>query len=334
MTQTSSGISNLLQGAPHRWLITGAAGFIGSHLAQQLLKHGQYVVALDNLESGHMANLKDIANHENFTFIEGDIRNLKTCEEAAKDVDYILHHAAIGSVVRSVEDPVYVDQVNNTGFINILMAAQSHNVKHTVYASSSAIYGEQGGEGARVENDSPDPLSPYAVTKCANEHYATALSKTHDVTATGLRYFNIYGPRQDPAGAYAAVIPKWIDAMLSGDSIEIYGDGSTVRDFCYIDDVVQANIRAALSMGVKNKSAIYNVGSGTSNSLNDLFSHLKNATNYNGEAIYKPFRAADIKVSKADISHIQSQLDFTPSTSLQQGLARTVEWYKGKSHHA
>ena len=334
MIQAQSDISNFLKGASYRWLVTGAAGFIGSHLAQQLLFQGQHVVALDNLESGCMANLQDISNYENFTFIKGDIRDLKTCEEASKGIDYILHHAAIGSVVRSVEEPIYVDQVNNTGFINILMAAQSQNVKRTVYASSSAIYGERGGEDARTEDDCPNPLSPYAVTKCANEQYAAVLSQTYGIAVTGLRYFNIYGPRQDPAGAYAAVIPKWINSMLLGHPIEIYGDGSTVRDFCYIDDVVKANIRAALSLGSNNKSAVYNVGSGASNSLNELFYHLKSETNYDGEASYKPFRAADIKVSKADIFNIKNQLGFEPSISIQQGLARTVKWYKGKRQDA
>ncbi len=308
------------------WLVTGVAGFIGSHLAQELLLFGQKVVGLDNLSSGKISNIDHIKDNPNFTFIEGDIRDSKICEKACKGVDYILHHAAIGSVKKSIEDPVLVDQVNNGGFINILLAAHKQGVERVVYASSSAIYGEKG-DGLRHESELPEPLSPYAVSKCANEHYARALSNTHDIETVGLRYFNIYGSRQDPNGAYAAVIPKWINSMLKCEAIEIFGDGKTMRDFCYVADVVKANILAATSDICKGDSPVYNIASGQSTTLNELFSSIKEAVNYKGDATYKDFRAADIRVSCADISKAQTELGFKPSVTFKDGLAGAVRWY-------
>ncbi len=310
------------------WLVTGVAGFIGSHLAQGLLSAGQKIVGLDNLSSGKLSNITHIKDNPNFTFIEGDIRDQETCVKACKGVDYILHHAAIGSVAKSIEDPVLVDQVNNGGFINILLAAHKHNVKRVVYASSSAIYGEKGG-GLRHEGELPEPLSPYAVSKCANEHYARALSNTHNVEAVGLRYFNIYGSRQDPNGAYAAVIPKWINSMLNDEAIEIFGDGKTMRDFCYVADVVRANILAATSDLCKGDSPVYNIASGKSTDLNQLFSVIKDITGYKGNAAYKDFRVADIRVSCADISKAREELGFKPLTSFRDGILQTVRWYEG-----
>ena len=311
------------------WLVTGVAGFIGSHLAESLLSYNQTVIGLDNLSSGKQENLETFKDHPNFTFIEGDIRNFETCLKTTKAVDYVLHHAAIGSVTKSVEDPILVDQVNNGGCINILFASAQNQVRHVVYASSSAIYGDAGGNCTRQENDLPNPLSPYAAGKCANEYYAQALSNTHNIHTTGLRYFNIYGPRQDPNGAYAAVIPKWINQMLVGETIEIYGDGETVRDFCFIEDVVHANILAAITG--KAKHAIYNIAAGEGTTLNDLFSDLKDGTAYNQKANYKDFRPADIKISRADISQIEKDLGFTPKTNLQDGLKMTIAFYKDQT---
>ena len=310
------------------WLVTGVAGFIGSHLAESLLSQGQKVIGLDNLSSGKIGNIAHIKSNHNFSFIEGDIRDYKTCADASKGADYILHHAAIGSVMKSIEDPVLVDQVNNGGFINIMLAASNSGVKCVVYASSSAIYGEKGG-GKRHESEMLQPLSPYAASKCANEHYAAALSNSFGVNAVGLRYFNIYGARQDPNGAYAAVIPKWINAMLVGENIEIFGDGESVRDFCYIGDVVQANILAATGSHKLGGNAVYNIASGQKTTINELFLYLKKSTGYELNAAYKDFRISDIRISCADISKAQKDLGFKPSVTFQDGLADTVRWYKG-----
>ncbi len=307
----------------YRWLVTGVSGFIGSHLAQSLLLLGQKVLGLDDLSAGKIENMNNFINDPNFTFIKGDIRDKAICINLCEGVDYILHHAAIGSVTQSIENPHLADQVNNGGFINILMAAYKQGIKRVVYASSSAIYGEKG-NGRRHENELLEPLSPYAASKCANEHYARSLSNTHNISTVGLRYFNIYGARQDPNGAYAAVIPKWINAMLASDDIEIFGDGETVRDFCYIDDVVQANILAALS----DSEGIYNIASGKTSTLNELFLNLKQLTGYSKTPIYKDFRAADIKISCADISKAKNNLGFTPSIKFKYGLKDTVNWYK------
>ncbi|PJB69201.1 MAG: LPS biosynthesis protein WbpP [Alphaproteobacteria bacterium CG_4_9_14_3_um_filter_47_13] len=311
---------------PCIWLVTGVAGFIGSHLAESLLDLGQVVRGLDDLSSGHLKNIGSFAAHKNFTFIKGDICDEVLCREACAGIHYVLHHAAIGSVVKSLENPALVDRVNNGGFLNILVAAREAGVRRVVYASSSAVYGE-GSLAARHEGERPQPLSPYAVTKCANELYATVTAQTCKLETAGLRYFNIYGARQDPEGAYAAVIPKWIGAMTRGEPIEIYGDGETIRDFCFIGDVAQANIRAALSVQ-NTENPVYNIAGGVAVTLNDLFAQLKTLTGYDADPVYKDFRAADIRVSRADISKARQELGFAPAVALEAGLRRTVEWYR------
>lgn len=315
-----------LRARPRLWLVTGVAGFIGSHLAESLLALGQDVRGLDDFSSGRWENLNSFAAHSSFSMIEGDIRDTETCRAACAGVDYVLHHAAIGSVVKSLEEPALVDAVNNGGFLNILTAAHEAKVKRVVYASSSAVYGQAGSEPRR-EDEAFSPLSPYAVTKCANELYAGVMAQIHGLSAAGLRYFNIYGARQDPAGAYAAVIPKWTGQMLAGEPIEIYGDGSTVRDFCFIGDVVQANILAALREQ-ETAHDVYNIAAGEGVRLDALFSHLKALTGYKDAPVSKDFRAADIRVSCADIAKARDMLGFVPTIPLAQGLGLTVDWYK------
>lgn len=321
-------IHNKLSQAQNTWLITGVAGFIGSHLAKELLSAKQKVIGLDNFSFGKRRNIASFVDNPDFTLIEGDIRDQGQCLRACKNVDYILHHAAIASVTKSIEEPILADQVNNGGFINILMAAHQQNVKKIIYASSSAIYGDKDERIKRHEGELLAPMSPYAASKCANEHYAQSLAITHNLKTIGLRYFNIYGPCQDLDGAYAAVIPKWINAMLRGQDLTIYGDGSTTRDFCYIDDVVQANILAALNEDERYDNQFYNVAAGQGTTLNELFTMLKEHIDYNLQMTKKPFRKGDIKISRADITKAQDNLQFTPLVSLNEGLEQTVEWYR------
>lgn len=306
------------------WLITGVAGFIGSHLAETLLARGQNVIGLDDLSSGTTDNLQAFAKNPHFKFHEGDIRDAALCMRIAKGANYILHHAAIGSVQKSIEDPELVNDVNNTGFINILNAARENNVSRVVYASSSAVYGNSVDGKPRQESEIPSPLSPYAASKCANEANAAAFASVYDVQAVGLRYFNIFGTRQDPQGAYAAVIPKWISAMRNDEDIQIFGDGKTMRDFCAISDVVSANLAAAENT-MQKPSEIYNIGSGAAVSLNELFDILKDITKYKRSAIYKDFRAGDIRVSCADIAKAKNGLGYDPSTSLHDNLRQMIE---------
>lgn len=310
------------------WLITGVAGFIGSHLANELLLTKQKVIGLDNLSSGKMQNISSFIDHPNFTFIEGDIRDFELCVSACENIDYILHHAAIGSIKKSIENPVLIDQVNNGGFINILLAAHQQNIKKIIYASSSAIYGDKDESIQRHEHELLAPMSPYAASKCANEHYAQSLTITHNLKTVGLRYFNIYGPRQDPDGEYAAVIPKWINTMLRGKELSVFGDGSTTRDFCHIKDVVQANILAALNDEAKQSHQFYNIAMGQGTTLNELFAILKEHIAYDCSVNHLPFRNGDIKISCADISYAKNNLGFAPSVLLNEGLRQTVEWYR------
>ncbi len=313
------------------WLITGAAGFIGSHLTFDLLKKGQKVIGLDNFYSGHKKNLGEVLDNPNFTMIEGDIRDLQICKEASKGVTYILHHAAIGSVQKSIEDPIYVDNVNNAGFINILSAAKESNINRVIYASSSATYGNEKEIEQRSEGEVMSPLSPYAASKCANELYAYAHTTTQGIEAIGLRYFNIYGSRQDPNGAYAAVIPKWINAMLENEDISIYGDGKNIRDFCFVGDVVQANIQAAQCV-YPNKGHVFNVATGNGISLNELFNMLKSITGYTKSPIYKPHRPGDIVRSRANIQKAKDCLDFIAKVKIEEGLEETVQWYRNQKN--
>lgn len=311
------------------WLVTGCAGFIGSHLVQFLLENGHLVTGLDNLSCANGQNL-DILSQQlgddawsRFTFIEGDIRNQADCLRACENADYVLHDAAIGSVPKSFDDPILVDSVNVNGFLNMMTAAATCKVRRFVYASSSAVYGNN--EFPANREDQPlFPASPYAVSKYANELYARTLGGHLGLETVGLRYFNIYGSRQDPNGAYAAVIPKWIDAMRKGEDIRIFGDGETYRDFCYVGDVVQANILAATTRNPDAVGNVFNIASGQKISLNDLFAILKDCTGYDGLPVHSPERSGDIRVSCADIDKVKSVLGFVPSLSLSEGLSRIV----------
>ncbi len=311
--------------AKHTWLVPGGAGFIGSHIIDALLKHNQNIICLDNLSACGTKNLEYLKTHNTknkFEFIEGDIRDPQTCDKVCQSADFVLHHAAIGSVPRSFEDPNYVDHVNVGGFLNILAAAAKHNVKKFIYASSSAVYGDYT-EDKNKESQPVKPLSPYAVGKCTNELYAQTLSAHYGMECIGLRYFNIYGPRQDPNGAYAAVIPRWIDKIKNEDPIEIYGDGSSVRDFCYVEDVVEANILSALPSEAGNFHHVYNVGSGQQASLKELLGHLQTFLSP-ASPIYKEARTGDIQISCADINLIKKELGFSPKYHLKDGLEKTI----------
>ncbi len=325
---------NEIQNNTKVWLVTGAAGFIGSHLVENLLQLEQNVVGLDDLSACGSKNLdilQDILPSncwERFTFIKGDIRDSDTCVEACKNVDYVLHHAAIGSVPKSIESPAFVDSVNVGGFLTLFTAAAQSKVKRFVYASSSAVYGDNISNKLNKEEQPVSLKSPYAIGKYSNELYAHILGKYYGMETIGLRYFNIYGVRQDPNGAYAAIIPKWIDALMNNRSVEIYGDGKTVRDFCYVNDVVQANIIAAT---INNKNAIntvYNIASGQKTSLNELFFILKKHITSDKEPVYKPFRAADIRVSQADIEKAMKKLAFRPTFTLEDGLKDIIQRYQ------
>lgn len=325
-----------LRSRPQRWLVTGAAGFIGSHLVQELLGLGQFVTGIDDFSSGYESNLEDVASQvgadrwKNFSLIEGDIRDADLCACACSGIDYVLHHAAIGSVTKSFADPALTDSVNSGGFLSIMTAAAQAGAKHLVFASSSAVYGD-GDDQPRHENDRLFPQSPYAVSKYANELYAGTLAASVGMPATGLRYFNMYGPRQDPQGAYAAVIPKWIDALLKDKTIEIYGDGETVRDFCHVQDAVQANIRAAVSDDAPQGVRVYNIASGQKTTLNRLLASLMSATGKTTQPIYLGFRQGDIRLSCAAIGKASIDLGFEPSLTLADGLAHTVSWYGAQS---
>lgn len=315
---------------PQTWLVTGAAGFIGSHIIQELLRNHR-VIGFDNLSTGKHSNLSEVKQivgaeaWERFTFIEGDIRNPADVNRAFKHKpDYVLHQAAIGSVPKSLVDPVTTHEVNVTGFLNILQASKASQVKRVVYASSSAVYGDcisQPAEVSKIGNT----LSPYGLSKRANELYAEIQYRCFGLSSTGLRYFNVCGSRQDPNGDYAAVIPKWIDAMRKNERIYINGDGHTSRDFCPVQNIVQANIKAARL--TTPGSFIFNVALGNATSLNQLFALLKQYTGYKQDPIYREFRSGDVKFSQADISQTQKIIDYQPSKTFEQGLKETVEWY-------
>ncbi|MFT4517681.1 MAG: UDP-N-acetylglucosamine 4-epimerase [Halioglobus sp.] len=326
---------------PARWLVTGAAGFIGSHLVETLLKLGQNVVALDNFATGSQANLDDIRVQvgseawANFTFIEADICDLEACESAAQNTDYILHQAALGSVPRSLADPVRTNQANVDGFLNMLLAARNASVKRFVYAASSSTYGDHPGL-PKVEDTIGKPLSPYAVTKYVNELYADVFARSYDMDCIGLRYFNVFGPRQDPQGAYAAVIPRWFEELCSGSAPRINGDGETSRDFCFIKNTVQANLLAATSRNPESGNQVYNVAVGGRTSLNELFHSIRsllaadNAAVASIEPEYGDFREGDVRHSQADISKVSDFLGYTPTHTVSQGLAVTSDWFLQK----
>lgn len=307
-----------------KWLVTGCAGFIGSNLVEQLLKLNQIVVGIDNLSFGYKSNLE---NHNNFTFIEGDIRDYKFCLNITKEIKYVLHHAAIASVPLSIKNPIESHEVNVSGFLNILHASKENKVKKFIYASSSAIYGDSAEQPKKEENIG-NQLSPYAVNKYCNELYANNYYKIYGLPTIGLRYFNIFGKKQDPNGAYAAVIPKWIREIINNKQIEIYGDGETSRDFCHIDNIIQINILSALSNNPKIFGEIFNCAYGESFTLNELFLYLKGllSTSYIYPK-YKEFRSGDIKHSSANIDKATSLLNYQPKTNLLNGLKSTIDWY-------
>lgn len=322
---------------PKRWLVTGAAGFIGSNLVETLLQHGQYVVGLDNFSTGHRHNLDDVQaivgseSWDRFRFIEADICDLASCQSAVTDCDYVLHQAALGSVPRSIDDPIRTNLSNVTGFLNTLVAARDEGVKSFVYAASSSTYGDHP-DLPKVESVIGNPLSPYAVTKYVNELYASVFSRCYEFHSIGLRYFNVFGPRQDPHGAYAAVIPKWIQAFLDHQTVSVNGDGETSRDFCYVANAVQANILAATATGLSS-SRVYNVAVGERTSLNDLFHQIRDGLQQNGyqidqaEPIHNDFRPGDVRHSLASIQAIAEELGYYPTHTAREGLAETCSWF-------
>ena len=327
-----------LQENPKTWLVTGVAGFIGSNLAEALLKLNQKVISLDNFATGHRYNLEHIKSEisqeqwENFTFVEGDIRDLEFCQEMTKDVDIVLHQAALGSVPRSIDDPITSNASNATGFLNILTAAKDNGVKRFVYASSSSVYGDSQ-ELPKVEERTGNLLSPYAVTKMLDELYGGVFEKTYGMETIGLRYFNVFGKRQDPNGAYAAVMPKWIAQMLNGEDVFINGDGETSRDFTYIDNVVQMNILAGTTENKKAFGEAFNTAAGGRETLNNLFKAIADGLKSKlpqleiKDPIYRDFRAGDIRHSNANIDKARELLGYEPSHTLETGLQESIAWY-------
>jgi len=328
-----------LRAAPRTWLVTGCAGFIGSNLVEHLLRIGQTVVGLDNFSTGYRHNLDELRAEvgpeaaARFRFIEGDIRDPAACAEACAGVDYVLHQAALGSVPRSVKDPVTSHTVNTDGFLQVLLAARDAGVKRVVYASSSSVYGDHPGL-PKVEDQAGRPLSPYAITKKVDELYAQNFAELYGMELIGLRYFNVFGKRQDANGAYAAVIPKWVGALVHGGEVVINGDGETSRDFCYIANVVQANLLAATvpaESGATNN--VYNVAVGDRTTLNELFGALKERLTGVAPAAaavvptYRDFRVGDVRHSLADISKAKSLLGFAPLYAVGQGLDDCLGWY-------
>ncbi len=319
-----------------KWLVTGCAGFIGSNLLETLLLLDQEVVGLDNFATGHQKNLDEVQAQvseeqwSRFNFIKGDIRELEDCQKAASGVNYILHQAALGSVPRSIADPTLTNSANVTGYLNMLVAAKEAEVETFVYAASSSTYGDHPAL-PKVEENIGKPLSPYAVTKYVNELYADVFFKTYGLNTIGLRYFNVFGKRQDPNGAYAAVIPKWTSAMYSNEDVFINGDGETSRDFCFIENAVQANILAATS-NAEAKNNVYNVAVGDRTTLNILFDSLKsslgkNEIKYDKSPVYREFRAGDVRHSQADIGKASSLLGYDPEYRIQSGIEKAMSWY-------
>jgi UDP-N-acetylglucosamine 4-epimerase len=322
---------------PATWLITGVAGFIGSNLLETLLKLGQRVVGLDNFATGHQYNLDEVQGlvsadqWARFTFIEGDIRCLEDCQRAVNGVDHVLHQAALGSVPRSIADPIATNQANIDGFLNMLVAARDAAVKSFTYAASSSTYGDHP-DLPKVEDTIGNPLSPYAVTKYVNELYASVFARSYGFKTIGLRYFNVFGPRQDPNGAYAAVIPKWTAAMIQGDAVRINGDGETSRDFCFIDNAVQANILAATASD-DGKDQVYNVAFNARTTLNQLFALIRDelarlGVSYDEQPEYADFRAGDVRHSQADVGKAARKLGYAPSHNVGQGLTVAMPWYR------
>ncbi|KWU02524.1 Vi polysaccharide biosynthesis protein VipB/TviC [Vibrio toranzoniae] len=336
-------IQQELAESPKTWLVTGVAGFIGSNLLEKLLKLDQTVVGLDNFATGHQHNLDEVkglvsdAQWERFNFIKGDIREPQTCQQAVKGVDYVLHQAALGSVPRSIADPLTTNAANITGFLNMLDAAKEEGVSSFTYAASSSTYGDHPAL-PKVEENIGNPLSPYAVTKYVNELYAGVYARTYNFKAIGLRYFNVFGPRQDPNGAYAAVIPKWTAAMINGEDIYINGDGETSRDFCFIENTVQMNILAATAED-DAKDNVYNVAVGDRTTLNDLYKAIQSALkecdiNATQDPIYRDFRAGDVRHSQADVTKAVNDLDYQPEYRILEGISKAMNWYVKSENNA
>lgn len=324
---------------PKTWLVTGCAGFIGSNLLEQLLKLGQLVVGLDNFSTGKQRNLDEVKSlvspeqWSRFRLIEGDIRDLETCRIACSTVDYVLHQAALGSVPRSIDDPITSNASNVTGFLNMLLASRDAGVKRFVYAASSSTYGDHPGL-PKVEDRIGRPLSPYAVTKYVNELYADVFARCYGMETIGLRYFNVFGPRQDPDGAYAAVIPKWIAALLRHEPVYINGTGETSRDFCYVQNAVQANLLAATVANPEAVNQVYNVAVNARTDLNQLFTLLRDGLAAKYPAlkdvlpVYRDFRAGDVMHSLADIGKAQRLLGYQPTHTISQGVKEALGWYE------
>lgn len=339
-------IQKILKKTPKTWLITGVAGFIGSNLLETLLKLDQHVVGLDNFSTGYKQNLNEVKSlvtskqWSNFKLINGDIRNLETCQNACKKIDFILHQAALGSVPRSIKDPIQTNEVNINGFLNILLAGRDNSVKNIVYAASSSTYGDEKSL-PKIEEKIGNPLSPYAVTKYVNELYAEVFVRAYGVNAVGLRYFNVFGKRQDPNGDYAAVIPKWISTLLNNEIVNINGDGETSRDFCYIENVIQANLLAAISENkVKIReekrakmSEVYNIALGKRTTLNQLYIKIKELLSQYDEKVkraepaYRDFREGDVRHSEANITKAKADIEYNPEHSLERGLSECIDWY-------
>ncbi len=331
-------IKSKLKSSPKNWLITGVAGFIGSNLLEELLNLNQTVVGLDNFSTGNKQNLEEVKKNlkgvkwEHFRFMEADITTLDDCLSACDGIDYILHQAALGSVPRSIDDPIRTNQSNIDGFLNILVAAKEKNVKRFVYAASSSTYGDHQ-DLPKIEDRIGRPLSPYAVTKYVNELYADVFAKTYGIETIGLRYFNVFGKRQDPNGAYAAVMPKWFSALIKGEAVFINGDGETSRDFCFIDNCVQANLLSACTTNEDAISQVYNVAYGARTTLNELFSDIRDRVEKyypevkNTKPIYHDFRPGDVRHSLADISKARNLLGYDPQYSVQAGLNLATKWY-------
>jgi UDP-N-acetylglucosamine/UDP-N-acetylgalactosamine 4-epimerase len=326
-----------LRSQPRTWLVTGVAGFIGSNLLETLLRLDQRVVGLDNFATGHHHNLDEVRGlvsplqWARFDFIEGDIRNLRDCEKACQGIDHVLHQAALGSVPRSLEDPIATNAANVTGFLNMLVAARDAKVKSFTYAASSSTYGDHPGL-PKVEDHIGKPLSPYAVTKYVNELYADVFARSYGFHTIGLRYFNVFGPRQDPNGAYAAVIPKWTAALLKRETVFINGDGETSRDFCFVDNAVQANLLAATTTQPEARNQVYNVAVGDRTTLNDLFRLIRDTLVPHGvaagsEPTYRDFRAGDVRHSLADVSKANTLLGYEPTHRLADGVGVAMPWY-------
>ncbi len=331
-------IKEQLKESPQTWLITGVAGFIGSNLLEELLKLGQRVIGLDNFSTGHGHNLDDVSDQVGdnawnlFTFIKGDIRNQDDCQKSCEGVDYVLHQAALGSVPRSVDDPIRTNQSNIDGFLNMLVASRNAKVKRFVYAASSSTYGDHAGL-PKKEDVIGRPMSPYAVSKYVNELYADVFARIYGMECIGLRYFNVFGQRQDPRGAYAAVIPRWIEELLNGKAPTINGDGETSRDFCYIDNTIEANLLSAMTEKTDALNQVYNVAVGDRTSLNKIFIMIQETLGKYDKDIkdikplHAPFRSGDVRHSQADISKAKALLGYNPCFDVQEGLKETVGWF-------